>query len=84
MQRTTDRLGLLAVFLLMSALCWQPDRAFSLSAGSEPANTTRDGQHDFDFNIGGWHTHIKRILDPLSGSMELNGTVTVRKIWVKM
>jgi hypothetical protein len=44
----------------------------------------RDGAHDFDFNIGVWHTHIKRILDPLSGatkSIELNGTVTVRKVW---
>jgi hypothetical protein len=44
----------------------------------------RDGQHDFDFNIGVWHTHIHRILDPLSGatrSMDLDGVVTVRKVW---
>lgn len=44
----------------------------------------RDGQHDFDFNIGMWHTHIKRTLDPFSGSTHtvvLDGTVTVRKIW---
>ena len=44
----------------------------------------RDGQHDFDFNVGVWKTHIKRVLDPLSGStksIELNGTVTVRKVW---
>src|ERR1700722_10926038 len=44
----------------------------------------RDGQHDFDFNIGMWHTHIKRVLDPFSGSTHsvvLDGTVTVRKIW---
>jgi hypothetical protein len=43
-----------------------------------------DGQHDFDFNIGVWHTHIKRSLDPFassSESVELNGTVTVRKVW---
>lgn len=49
-----------------------------------PAAASRDGQHDFDFNIGVWHTHIRRILDPLSGgahSIELNGTVTVRKVW---
>ncbi|HKD54665.1 MAG TPA: hypothetical protein VKB72_10655 [Steroidobacteraceae bacterium] len=48
------------------------------------AAVPRDGQHDFDFNIGVWHTHIRRILDPLSGgthSIELNGTVTVRKVW---
>jgi predicted methyltransferase len=44
----------------------------------------RDGQHDFDFNVGVWQTHIRRILDPLSGSIrsiELNGTVAVRKVW---
>jgi len=44
----------------------------------------RDGQHDFDFNLGVWKTHIRRVLDPLSGStqsIELNGTVTVRKVW---
>lgn len=43
-----------------------------------------DGSHDFDFNIGTWHTHIRRLRDPLSGSTawtELDGTVTVRKIW---
>src|ERR1700733_8402562 len=51
---------------------------------AQPAQTARDGQHDFDFNIGTWKTHIKRILDPLSGAshfVELNGTVTVRKVW---
>jgi hypothetical protein len=53
-------------------------------AASPPAIAARDGQHDFDFNIGVWKTHIKRILEPLSGSadsIELNGTVTVRKVW---
>jgi hypothetical protein len=49
-----------------------------------PTPALRDGQHDFDFNIGVWHTHIKRILDPFassSRSVELDGTVTVRKVW---
>jgi hypothetical protein len=44
----------------------------------------RDGLRDFDFNNGVWKTHITRILDPLSGSsrsIELNGTVSVRKVW---
>ena len=46
--------------------------------------TLRDGAHDFDFNVGVWHTHIRRHLDPFSPSsdvIELNGTVTVRKVW---
>jgi hypothetical protein len=60
-----------------------PARAAGETA-QPPAVAQRDGQHDFDFNIGVWKTHIKRILDPLSGSahsIELNGTVTVRKVW---
>jgi hypothetical protein len=53
-------------------------------AAAAPAIAPRDGRHDFDFNIGVWKTHIKRILNPLPGSansIELNGTVTVRKVW---
>src|SRR3954463_4179283 len=44
----------------------------------------RDGQHDFDFEIGTWKTHLKRLLHPLTGSqtwVEYEGTTTVRKIW---
>jgi hypothetical protein len=44
----------------------------------------RDGQHDFDFNLGIWKTHIKRLLHPLTRSttwVELNGTVVVREVW---
>ena len=48
------------------------------------ASKTRDGQHDFDFNIGTWNTHIKRLQHPLTGSntwVELEGTVVVQKVW---
>jgi uncharacterized protein DUF1579 len=49
-----------------------------------PTPAPHDGQHDFDFNVGVWHTHITRIVDPFassSASVELNGTVTVRTVW---
>jgi hypothetical protein len=48
------------------------------------AASQRDGQHDFDFNLGTWNTHIKRLQNPLSGSTEwteMNGTVAVQPIW---
>ena len=51
------------------------------SASHEPA---RDGQHDFDFSIGNWKTHISRRIHPLTGSttwVEFEGTSMVRKIW---
>ena len=43
----------------------------------------RDGQHDFDFEIGTWKTHVKRRLRPLTGSttwVEMNGISVVRKV----
>jgi hypothetical protein len=56
----------------------------SLSTPSQPVSNSRDGSHDFDFNLGLWHSHIQRILDPFSASSKsivLDGTVAVRKIW---
>src|SRR5215475_14767829 len=44
----------------------------------------RDGQHDFDFHIGVWKTHLSRRLRPLTGSttwVEYDGTTVVRKVW---
>jgi hypothetical protein len=44
----------------------------------------RDGQHDFDFEVGTWKTHLSRLLHPLSGStkwVEYEGTTVVRSIW---
>jgi hypothetical protein len=56
------------------------------TAHTDSAETTalRDGQHDFDFHFGTWHTHIRKLAHPLAGStqwVELDGTVKTRKIW---
>ena len=43
----------------------------------------RDGQHDFDFEIGTWKTSLRRLQRPLSGStnwLEYEGTTVVRKV----
>jgi len=53
-------------------------------AGSPPALTERDGQHDFDFELGSWKIHLKRLLHPLTGSttwVEFDGTSVTRKVW---
>jgi hypothetical protein len=56
-------------------------------AGARAADTgapTRDGTHDFDFDLGTWRTDIIRRVHPLSGSDEtvhMTGTVTVHKLW---
>jgi len=47
-------------------------------------STERDGQQDFDFEIGVWKTHLSRLLRPLTGSttwVEYEGTSVVRKVW---
>jgi hypothetical protein len=49
-----------------------------------PATKEADGRHDFDWDIGTWKTHQKRLLHPLTGSttwVEYQGTDVVRKIW---
>src|ERR1700738_4927637 len=54
------------------------------SAGLQHTPTERDGQHDFDFEIGTWKTHLRRLVHPLTGSttwVELEGTTVVRKVW---
>lgn len=51
-------------------------------AGARPI--ARDGQHDFDFEIGTWKTKLKRLVSPLSGSKqwaEYEGTTVVTKVW---
>ena len=46
--------------------------------------TEQHGQHDFDFEIGTWKTHLRRLVHPLTGSttwIEYEGTTVVRKVW---
>src|SRR5262245_52654700 len=69
-----------------------PDRArrrlawlglvFALQAA--PVIAEPSGEHDFDFEIGTWKTHLSRLVHPLSGSTtwtEYDGTTVVRKVW---
>ena len=44
----------------------------------------RDGRNDFEWDIGSWKTHQRRLLHPLTGSttwVEYSGSDVVRKIW---
>jgi hypothetical protein len=71
---------LIGCLLFMSA----STQAAAATPEQPSSSELRDGQHDFDFNIGVWHTHVRRIVDPFSpasSSFELDGTVTVRKVW---
>ena len=51
---------------------------------TQQATAMRDGQHDFDFEVGSFKIHLKRLLHPLTGStnwVEFDGTSVTRKIW---
>jgi hypothetical protein len=66
------------VFTAYASICSAADPA------APAAPTLRDGAHDFDFNFGVWKSHITRLVHPLTDSkesIELNGTVAVRKVW---
>jgi hypothetical protein len=68
-----NALKLISIFALLPVLAHGADT---------PA--PRDGQHDFDWEIGTWQTHLKRLQHPLTGStswVEYQGTTVVRKVW---
>jgi hypothetical protein len=63
-----------------------PETPSSANTGAQaaPAPADRDGSHDFDFEVGTWTIHLKRRLQPLTGSnnwVEFDGTSMTRKIW---
>lgn len=75
------RLERMAAVLFLAAACGavQAD-----SAAPTSGTALHDGQHDFDFLIGSWKIHLKRLSRPLSGSnewVEFDGTVVCRTIW---
>jgi len=58
--------------------------ALALIVPQRAAAVVRDGSHDFDFNLGQWHTSIRRYADPFAAPdnfVKLEGTVTVRPVW---
>ncbi len=71
-------------------IVWQTNQGFAQSnpnaskANLQQSEQGRDGQHDFDWELGNWKINISRLQHPLTGSTtwtELNGTVVCRKVW---
>jgi hypothetical protein len=72
------------LYVLMCGLIIALPALHGRAGQNSEASKQRDGQHDFDFNIGTWKTHIKYLHQEPSGStawVELDGTVVVRKVW---
>ena len=73
---------------LVLTLCslWGSAQSAQTAANREVPHlgVQRDGQHDFDFEIGTWKTHLRRLLHPLTGSTQwvvCDATTVVRKVW---
>ncbi|MGD0295655.1 MAG: hypothetical protein ABSE86_00980 [Bryobacteraceae bacterium] len=75
--------SLVVLFRPVQALAQEDTDPFGDSAQHSTAD--RDGQHDFDFEIGTWKQRLKRpLLNPSKGSttwVEFKGTIVGRKVW---
>jgi hypothetical protein len=74
------------------AICWclsqaslaLADAVSDPSSQAHSAAPARDGQRDFDFLVGSWKIHLKRLVHPLTGSnewVEFDGTTVCRHLW---
>lgn len=76
-----------SLLLCCSALMFPPLQALAQQNSATSTATkeaARDGQHDFDWDIGAWNIHVRRLQRPLTGSttwVEYDGTDVVRKLW---
>jgi hypothetical protein len=76
------------IIILICASLTLPGVAQQSSDGSsttlQNVSVKRDGQHDFDWEIGTWKTHLRRRLRPLTKSdtwVEYDGKSVCRKVW---
>jgi hypothetical protein len=70
-------------YLVQSTPAFPQTSPVESETGPQNRGTARDGQHDFDFNIGTWKTHISRLQNPFTGSttwVEYDGISVVREI----
>ena len=73
-----------ALFLICPTPGSAQTNSDAAKANPQQTTTPRDGQHDFDFNLGTWKTEISRLQHPLTGSttwVQLHGTVVIQKVW---
>jgi hypothetical protein len=78
--------SLLALGLIGASLFFVAERVPARNAtlpAPQSVSDKRDGQHDFDFAVGSWKFHLKRLVRRLAGSnewVEFDGTTVCRKV----
>jgi hypothetical protein len=84
-RQTCTRLALCSCFIVLLPGAGSAEDTYSTAAAPDQrTRTARDGQHDFDFELGSWAIHLKRLVHPLTGStswVEFDGTSVTRKVW---
>ena len=81
---TCNLFAITALLLPAAAGRWYWHEARGVAAQTDLARGDHDGQHDFDFYVGKWRLHNRRLVHPLSGSkewVEFDGTSVARKMW---
>jgi hypothetical protein len=85
LNKASNLLAIAALLLLSAAGRWYWHKSASIVAAQITSlDGQQDGQHDFDFYVGKWHLHNRRLLHPLTGSkewVEFDGTSMARKMW---
>lgn len=82
-QCVRTRLLLLAITFVFCSMPVAGEAAANMLA-AHTGVLEQDGPHGFDFEIGTWKTHLRRLLHPLTGSTtwaEYQGTTVVNKVW---
>jgi hypothetical protein len=80
----THLLACASIFMLQPIQGSAQQNPSAPAPGAHQTPARRDGQHDFDFHIGTWKTHVSRLQHPLTGStiwVQYDGTTLVRKVW---
>jgi hypothetical protein len=83
MRKKCARIAYVSCSLLL-LLNLKPGLAENATTQPAVAELPRDGQHDFDFIIGNWKIHNRRLRNPLTGStswVEFEGTSVAHTIW---
>src|ERR1039457_685065 len=85
LEGTMNALRRIGIYLVVCSVAYLSNSHLSFAQAAEGVQQqARDSQHDFDFEIGTWKTHLSRRLHPLTGSttwVEYEGTSVVRKVW---
>jgi len=75
---------LAGVWMCLGSVSGASAQADSAATEKVRAAAQASGQHDFDFEFGSWHAHLRRRLHPLTGSnswVEYDGTSVVHRLW---